>query len=236
MRSRAVAIAALQLACLALSAPLPSCDDETEAHCVGEDADLSPEGINKCLAALDSKSDRCATYLSMLEACTAELSDGGVCFAAKMDGEAIPCLVQRVQPEQLSEACRAALPSTELKGLAKYWADGKRQLLIDEIAELNADDKDTYNRWQKKKKGKKTDKDRERDYAVKKAKRERVESLIEQAVIDAKPSAIADALEVATATAKTALAEDMTGTLKPFTKPELHGIAKKAMAKLKDEM
>ena len=63
-----------------------------------------------------------------------------------------------------------------------------------------------------------------------------MESLIEQAVIDAKPSAIADALEVATATAKTALAEDMTGTLKPFTKPELHGIAKKAMAKLKDEM
>ena len=51
MRSRAVAIAALQLACLALSAPLPSCDDETEAHCVGEDADLSPEGINKARCA-----------------------------------------------------------------------------------------------------------------------------------------------------------------------------------------
>ena len=85
---------------------LPSCDAETDANCVGEDADLSPEGINACLAALAEKSDDCKTYLALMEACTADLSDGGICFAAKMDGEAIPCLVQRVQPEQLSEACK----------------------------------------------------------------------------------------------------------------------------------
>ena len=36
---------------------LPSCDAETDANCVGEDADLSPEGINACLAALAEKSD-----------------------------------------------------------------------------------------------------------------------------------------------------------------------------------
>ena len=212
---------------------LPSCDAETDANCVGEDTDLSPEGINACLAALAEKSDDCKTYLALMEACTADLSDGGICFAAKMDGEAIPCLVQRVQPEQLSEACRAALPSTELKGLAKYWADGKRQLLIDEIAELNADDKDTYNRWQKKKKGRKTDKDRERDYAVKEAKRERVEKLIAQAVKEAKPSSVEEAMKLAEAEAKKALQEDMTGTLKAFTKPQIHAIAKKAF---KDEL
>ena len=221
---------------LAVHAAMPSCEDEIGANCVSEDADMSPAGIAACLAGLSEKSELCTTYLDLMDKCKPDLAPDAICGTAAMDGEAMPCLIQRVKPEDLSAACAAALPSTELKGLAKYWADGKRQLLIDEIAELNADDKDTYNRWQKKKKGKKTDKDRERDYAVKKAKCERVESLIEQAVIDAKPSAIADALEVATATAKTALAEDMTGTLKPFTKPELHGIAKKAMAKLKDEM
>merc|ERR1711934_371643 len=171
-----------------------------------------------------------------MEACKPDLADGAVCGAAAMDGEAMPCLVQRTKPEDLTEACAAALPSSELKGLAKFWKDGKRQLNINEISELNKDDKDTYNRWQKRKKGKKTDKDRERDYAVKAAKRERVISLIEAAVQEAKPAKIADAIEVAEAAAKTALKEDMTGTLKPFTKPELHGIAKKAMSKLKSEL
>merc|ERR1719238_513898 len=107
----------------------------------------------------------------------------------------MPCLVQRTKPEDLSEACAAALPSTELKGLAKYWADGKRQLNINEITELNAEDKDVYNRWQKRKKGKKTDKDRERDYAVKQAKKERTISLIEAAVTQAAPATVAEALE-----------------------------------------
>jgi hypothetical protein len=157
----------------ALAAPLPSCESETDAHCVGEDADLSPQGIQACLVGLADKSESCATYLKLMGVCTVELSDGGVCHAAKMDGEAMPCLVQRTKPEDLSEVCRDALPKSNLKGLAKFWADGKRPLNINEIADLNADDKDTYERWQKKKKGKKTDKAKERDYAVKAAKRER---------------------------------------------------------------
>ena len=48
-------------------ASLPSCDSETEANCVGEDADLSPEGISACLAALADKSDSCVTYLKLME-------------------------------------------------------------------------------------------------------------------------------------------------------------------------
>jgi len=215
---------------------LPSCDAETEANCLGEDADMSSEGIASCLAALADKSEGCTTYLSMMEACKPDLAMGAVCGAAAMDGEAMPCLLQRTKPEDLSEACAATLPSTELKGLAKFWKDGKRQLNINEITELNKDDKDTYNRWQKRKKGKKTDKDKERDYAVKAAKRERTISLIEQAVAEAAPATVAEAIEVAQKAAKQALDEDMTGTLKPFTKPELHGIAKKAMGKLKSEL
>lgn len=118
----------LLLAVAPLATALPSCDAETEAHCVSEDADLSPEGITACLSALSDKSADCTTYLAMMAACDTDLKPDAVCGAAKMDGEAVPCLVQRVKPEQLSEACRAALPDTSLKGLAKFWADGKRQV------------------------------------------------------------------------------------------------------------
>merc|ERR1719453_1092369 len=122
----------------------------------------------------------------------------------------MPCLLQRTKPEALSEACQVALPTSELKGLAKFWKDGKRQLNINEIADLNAEDKDTYNRWQKRKKGKKTDKDKERDYAVKAAKRERVNDLVKAAVAtDSEPS-VAKAIEVAKKEAAKALNEDMT--------------------------
>ena len=90
--------------------------------------------------------------------------------------------------------------------------------------------------WQKRKKGKKTDKDRERDYAVKAAKKERTQSLIITAIKEAKPSSNKEALAIAEATEKTLLAEDMTGTLKPLTKPQLDGLAKKAMQALKEEL
>ena len=176
---------------------LPSCEAETDAHCVAEGADLSPEGIQKCLASLTDKSSDCTTYLALMEACAKDLSNGAVCGAAMADGEAMPCLLQRVKPSDLSSQCAAALPTTELKGLAKFWADGKRALNINEITDLSAEDKDVYDRWQKRKKGKKTDKDRERDYAVKQAKRERVESLIAQAVREANPASADAALEIA---------------------------------------
>ena len=204
----------------AFAVPLPTCDDEVGANCVGEDADLSPEGINTCLEGLSEKSELCTTYLLMMKACKTDMADGGVCGEAAMNGEAMPCLVQRTKPEDLSEACRATIKVEELKGLAKYWADGKRALNIDEISELNVDDKDTYTRWQKKKKGKKTDKDKERDYAVKAAKRERVEGLIAAAVKEGKPSTVAEATKIAEGEAQKAIDEDMTGTLKSFTKPQ----------------
>ena len=226
----------LALVAVHAAAALPSCDAETEANCLGEEADMSPAGITSCLAKLADKSDSCTTYLALMDACKPDLSADGVCGAAAMDGEAMPCLVQRTKPADLTEACAAALPSSELKGLAKFWADGKRQLHINEIAELNAEDKDTYTRWQKRKKGKKTDRDRERDYAVKQAKKERVESLIATAVREAAPATAAAAIEVAQAEEKKLLAEDMTGTLKAFAKADLERLAKAEFKKLKSEL
>ena len=219
-RMRSYVLLGAALLAGAFGGALPTCDDEIGANCVGDDADLSPEGINACLEGLSEKSEPCTTYLQMMKACETDMANGGVCGDAAMNGEAMPCLVQRTKPEDLSEECRATIKVDELKGLAKYWADGKRALNIDEISELDVDDKDTYNRWQKKKKGKKSDKDRERDYAVKAAKRERVEGLIAAAVKEAKPSTVAEAVKVAEAEAQKAIDEDMTGTLKSFTKPQ----------------
>jgi len=223
---------ALLLSLVPALANLPSCEEDTEKYCLGEDADMSPEGIEACLGALSDRSQRCSDYLKLLEACKVDISSDGVCAAAHGDGETMPCLLQRTKPEALSESCQAALPKSEKKGLAKFWADGKRQLNINEIADLNAEDKDTYNRWQKRKKGKKTDKDKERDYAVKAAKRERVIDLMTAAVKEAvaasaEPS-VKMAIEVASKEAKRALDEDMTGTLKPFPKAELENIARDA--------
>ena len=212
---------------------MPSCEDDTAAHCLGDDADMSSEGIDACLAALTDRSQRCTDYLKMLEACKADISGDGVCASAHGDGETMPCLLQRTKPEALSESCRATLPKDDAKGLAKFWADGKRQLNINEIADLNADDKDTYNRWKAKKAKKgKTDKDKERDYAVKAAKRERVIDLISSAVKEAVAAAsepdVKMAIEVAKAEAQKALDEDMTGTLKAFGKTELENMARDA--------
>jgi len=211
---------------------MPSCEEDTAKHCLGDDADMSPEGIDACLSKLTDRSQLCTDYLKLLEACKPDIKGDGVCASAHGDGETMPCLLQRTKPEALSEACQAALPKTELKGLAKFWADGKRQLNINEISDLNAEDKDTYNRWQKRKKGKKTDKDKERDYAVKAAKRERVTELVSNAVKEAVAAAeepsVKMAIDVATSEAKKALDEDMTGTLKAFSKAELENLARDA--------
>merc|ERR1719498_2044085 len=157
----------------------------------------------------------------MLSACTTDLEGDGVCADAHRNGETMPCLVQRVKPESLSEACQAVLPAQEaVKGLKKFWADGKRTLLIDEIMELNADEKDTYEKWQKKKKGKKTEKDREREYAIKQAKREKTEKRVAEAGAAAAKAALEKgggdakkaALEAVEAEWKVAMSEDMTNT------------------------
>ena len=215
---------------------IPSCDAEVDANCVGEGQDLSSEGINNCLSTLESRSKRCSDYLSLMENCKVDTMDGGVCGDAARDGEAIPCLVQRMKPEQLSEACQAALPEDDRKGLAKFWADGKRVLLIDEIADLNADDKDTYNRWKKRKGGSKSDKDKDRQYAIKTQKKAQVVKQVTTAVAERLAGGeltMDRATSLASREAKAAVEADMTGTLKAFTKGELAGIAKEAIKEAK---
>lgn len=213
---------------------LPSCESDTDAYCVGDGADLSSEGINACLEALGEKrSERCTLYLAVTKACAADISGNGACASAAMDGEGIPCLMQRVKPEQLSEACQSALPKDDLKGLAKFWKDGKRELSVNEIFDLNADDKDTYNRWKKKKAKSKSPKAKERDYAIKMQKKEQTIKQITQAVVDGLTAGGEMSIEVATSLvkkeAKTQLENDMTGTLKPFSKGEIAGLAKEAL-------
>jgi hypothetical protein len=196
---------------------------------------MSPEGINACLVDLTDRSQRCTDYLDLLEACSSDISGDGVCASSHAEGDTIPCLIERTKPADLSESCQEKLPKNELKGLAKFWADGKRPLKIGEIVELTQDEKSTYERWEKKKKSKKTDKDRERDYAVKGAKLERAVSLLTAA---GKKAALAgeDVLEVVKAEAAKAVDEDMTGTLKPFTKKQLDKIVKDAKLAAKSEL
>ena len=100
---------------------LPSCDSDTDAHCVGEGADLSSEGITACLEGLgDKRSERCSNFLALTKACAADLKGDGACASAAMDGEGVPCLIQRVKPEQLTEACQSALPKDDLKGARAF--------------------------------------------------------------------------------------------------------------------
>ena len=97
-----------------LAMELPSCESDTEAHCLGEDADMSPEGIDACLAALSDRSQRCTDFLALLAACKADISGDGPCASAHGDGETMPCLLQRMKPEELSSSCQAALPKNEV--------------------------------------------------------------------------------------------------------------------------
>eukprot|EP00325_Prymnesiales_sp_UTEX-LB-985_P028904 CAMPEP_0174729228 /NCGR_PEP_ID=MMETSP1094-20130205/53310_1 /TAXON_ID=156173 /ORGANISM="Chrysochromulina brevifilum, Strain UTEX LB 985" /LENGTH=233 /DNA_ID=CAMNT_0015931303 /DNA_START=46 /DNA_END=747 /DNA_ORIENTATION=+ len=218
-----------------LAAERPSCEADIEVNCLGDDKDMSPEGINACLVGLTERSQPCSDYLGLLEACAADISGDGVCASSHAEGDTIPCLMERTKPEALSKSCQEKLPKNELTGLAKFWADGKRPLKIGEIVELTMDEKSTYERWEKKKKSKKSEKDRERDYAVKGAKLERAISLITAA---GKKAALAgeDVQAVVKAEASKAVDEDMTGTLKPFTKKQLDKIVKDAKAAAKSEL
>ena len=116
---------------------LPSCEDESNSNCMADDSDLSKDGIEKCLRGLATRSDGCNAYLKLVGACTSDLSAGGPCAGALDDGEAMPCLILRTKPADLSAECAAALPvKKEATGLAKYWADGKRELTEGEQSEL----------------------------------------------------------------------------------------------------
>lgn len=232
LRPRGSTLAALLWLMAANAVELPSCEADIEAYCVGESQDLSSSGIAKCLESLDGRSDRCSNYLALMTSCETDIGAGGVCENAVREGEAVPCLVQRMKPEQLSAACAAALPKDNKKGLAKFWAEGKRVLLIDELAELSADEKDTYNGWKKRKGAVRTDKDKERQYAIKTQKKVQAVKQVTAAVAERlKSGELTEerAQKLASREAKTAVQEDMTGTLKAFTKGELASIAKEAL-------
>merc|ERR1712129_210677 len=137
----------------------------------------------------------------------------------------------------MGEACRAALPRVEeVTGLPKLWAEGKRQLDDAEVDELGEDDLDTYQRWLKKKKGPKSNKMKERDFAVKVQKKEQAQKAMEEAALSAAAAAGGkDAEAAAVVAAKEAFAksveEDKTGALKAgmFSKAHFASVAKKAV-------
>jgi hypothetical protein len=236
-----VALSFFALLALA-AAQMPSCEDDAAAHCLGEDKDMSVEGIDSCLAALGAarRSGSCSAYLAVLEGCSADLAHGGVCAEAYSNGEAMPCLLQRVKPDQLSAPCAAALPKKAAgSGLADtFWADGKRALTDAEAATLKGEDVETYARWIKRKSGKKTDKDKDREYAVKQQKKQQATVAIAAKAEAAAAAALAAGADagVAAAAAVDAAAskeieEDMTGTLKSFSKAELKELAQAAVEK-----
>eukprot|EP00908_Phaeocystis_cordata_P015619 Transcript_2678.p1 GENE.Transcript_2678~~Transcript_2678.p1 ORF type:complete len:208 (-),score=109.04 Transcript_2678:69-692(-) len=68
-----------------------------------------------------------------------------------------------------------------------------------EIDELNEDDADTYQRWLKKKKGPKSEKMRERDFAVKKQKKDAAQKAMEAAALAAAVGAVLAAGELSAA-------------------------------------
>eukprot|EP00802_Teleaulax_amphioxeia_P020784 Tamp_21084.p1 GENE.Tamp_21084~~Tamp_21084.p1 ORF type:complete len:243 (+),score=95.29 Tamp_21084:106-729(+) len=197
---------------------------------------MSPEGIEKCLNALSSRSASCEDYLKIVKACAGDLDDGA-CSRARDDGEEMLCLIVRTKPADLSAGCQAALPKKEeAKGLKKYWADGKRELDESELSQLDEEDKDIYTGWHTRKfKGKKTDKSRERDYAVKTAKKERVAKLMTETATAAMAGADEPSVKAALAIVKEefakAVKEDLTKTLtkNTFSKSELEKIAKAAV-------
>jgi hypothetical protein len=159
------------------AAPLPSCEDEIGAHCVGEDADLSPEGIARCLKDLDvsKRSQRCDDYAKLMEGCVDDLE--GVCKREHADGEGVPCLILRTSPEKLTESCRDALPSKEDEPVTlrnSLWKDGKRVITDPEekklLRSLSKDDQSVYKRWLARK-NKRSKKNSDKSYAIRKQKK-----------------------------------------------------------------
>ncbi|KAJ1618601.1 hypothetical protein T492DRAFT_1091530 [Pavlovales sp. CCMP2436] len=203
---------------------------------------MSSTGIDTCLAALGAsgRSEICSAYVRATEGCAAELEGSGVCAAAAMDGEAMPCLIQRVKPAQLSEGCQAALPKKVVgDGLADtFWKDGKRLLTDAEMNQLKGDDVEIYAGFHKRKSGKKTDKDRDRAYAVKQQKKQQVTLSITAQAEAAAVAALAfgkdpaeAAEEAALNAAEEAINTDLTRTLKSFSKSEMKEIVSAAVVK-----
>lgn len=158
---------------------LPNCEKETNDHCLGEDADFSQEGIKNCIAAVTDKSKDCLQYLDLMEKCADDLEGNGACASDNANGDAMPCLLQRVDAAKLSAGCQAALPAKEeAKGLrGKFWKDGKRELTQEEQAELEGEDVQVYKRWWKRKQ-KKGRKSSDKSYAILMQRRAKTRKLI----------------------------------------------------------
>jgi len=115
-----------------------------------------------------------------------------------------------------------------------------------QVGELVGDELDTYLRWIKRKKGKKTDRGKERDYAVRTAKKaaasKQIVAKAEEAARAAKQAGEGAkaqqeaAMKAAEAAAADAVATDMTKTLKPFTRSNIKAFAAQAVKQVKDEL
>jgi|ERR1711935_160515 len=218
---------------------LPSCEADMNAHCMDSEDydDLMPAGIARCLKGLASRSSDCDDYLKLVDACASELKKGAICGAAMDDGEAMPCLILRNKPEDLSADCAAALPKQkEVTGLKKFWAEGKRVLEKSEEKALDEEELDDYKFWLKRKM-KKTGRSQERDMAIKLAKRDKVLQMVTEAatvaavemVSTGKKPPVSAVLEVVKAAYATAMEQDLTKTLVQLSKSEFEKIAKAAI-------
>ena len=123
------------------AAEAPSCEGDTAAHCLGDDADMSAEGITACLEALGAqRSPSCTSYLALLEGCADDISGDGACAKDHANGDTMPCLLERSKPETLSAKCQAALPKKKASTARRdtFWKEGKRLLTEEEEASYAA--------------------------------------------------------------------------------------------------
>ena len=106
-----------------------------------------------------------------------------MCASDAMNGDHMPCVLQRVAPDKLSSACAAAIaehvgPAEEDKSLrGTFWKDGKRQLTKAEREQLEGEDKKIYNNWWKRKQ-KKMGKSSDVQYAIKQKKKGKATQII----------------------------------------------------------
>lgn len=163
---------------------LPSCLAETEAYCLNDGADLSGEGIDKCLRSDQSRlSLLCQSFLAVTDACKNELSAAGACGKDALEGDGIVCLLSRVDKSLLSEECKDSFPEQkEATGLREtFWKNGKKELAEEQIESLTAEEKDIYTRWVERK-GRTSPRDKDREYAL---KHKKVGKAVDMMVFDA---------------------------------------------------
>jgi len=181
-----LAVTALHCLASVRAGETPSCETDIVAHCLGDDADMSPGGIQACLLNLVDRSALCNEYLTIVGACSDEIGKGGICEGDHKEGDTMPCLIHRTKPDDLSVSCHNTLPVEEVKTGLKdtVWKNGKVLLFDHEIAKLDANDADTYERWVKKKnKNKKSAHGKDKDYAILKMKQDKAKQKLAKDII-----------------------------------------------------